>query len=525
MRSWVGASPAGRASTRPAARRATSTTSASRACSTVARSAPPSRAARSRPSTSTSTARASPLVDHRDVPGPQRRRAHRGRPALPRRARGAPRRGAGPAPRPRGPRHAARGRGAPRVPPGHARPRPRTLDAGLQGDHDREGRPRARVCRGRPRGRGRVPHRPPGARLHRAERRDRGAGRGRGDGLRLAPVPVLRAQGPGGPPRPSPREGARRPDGDRRGLRRQGGLPFDHRRARGAPGGEVGAAGEARVRPPRGHGRDHQAPPLDRPPPHRREARRPDHRDGDRRPPRRRRLLHAEPGRALARVPSRDRPLPLRQRPRPRASRDDEHAALWRLPGLRRAADGVRGRSAPGSRGRGPGQGPRGHSREERPRPGRHHGYRPGAGRGRDRARGAARGGHALRLPPQAPGLAGHESRDRPLAVLPRRGLHRLRRGDAGLAGRARARPGRRAHPRRQHRDGPGRAHDARADRGRDHGPAARARPRGDARHRERARQRPDRRLSHLHGRGGPAQGVRGGARGEARPASRLRPT
>ena len=61
--------------------------------------------------------------------------------------------------------------------PADARPRPRAIDAGLQGDHDREGRPRPRLRRGRPRGRGRVPHRPPGARLHRAERRHRRARR------------------------------------------------------------------------------------------------------------------------------------------------------------------------------------------------------------------------------------------------------------------------------------------------------------------------------------------------------------
>ena len=49
--------------------------------------------------------------------------------------------------------------------------------------------------------------------------------------------------------------------------------------------------------------------------------------------------------------------------------------------------------------------------REKRLRPGRHDGDRPGPGRGRDRARRAARGGEALRLPPEAPGLARHEPR------------------------------------------------------------------------------------------------------------------
>ena len=130
MRSWVGASRGGRASPRPAGRRATSTTSASRGCCTGGRSARPSRPARS-----TAVApRLRPRRLHRRRPPrhprPQRRRAHRGRPALPRRARGAPRRGAGPAPRPRGPRRAARGRGASRR---TGRPSPSSTPSGRRG--------------------------------------------------------------------------------------------------------------------------------------------------------------------------------------------------------------------------------------------------------------------------------------------------------------------------------------------------------------------------------------------------------
>ena len=56
--------------------------------------------------------------------------------------------------------------------------------------------------------------------------------------------------------------------------------------------------------------------------------------------------------------------------------------------------------------------------------------------------------------------------RHRALAVLSRFGIHRRRRGQAGVEGVAGADPTRGAHPRRQHRDRPGHADDARADRG-----------------------------------------------------------
>ena len=54
--------------------------------------------------------------------------------------------------------------------------------------------------------------------------------------LRLAAVPVLRPQGARSVlARPAAGEGPRRPDGDRRRIRRQGGVPLDDRGARGAP--------------------------------------------------------------------------------------------------------------------------------------------------------------------------------------------------------------------------------------------------------------------------------------------------
>ena len=153
-------------------------------------------------------------------------------------------------------------------------------------------------------------------------------------------------------------EGARGAGRNRRRLRRQGGLPVDDRRPRGAAGAEVGPAGEARLRPRRGHAGHDQAPPVDRPASHRRDARRPPGGDGHRRADGRRRLLHAEPGGAVARLPARDRAVPLRPRPRPRPRRDDQHAAQRRVPRLRRAADAVCRRGPHGAHRRGAGHGP-----------------------------------------------------------------------------------------------------------------------------------------------------------------------
>ncbi len=234
-------------------------------------------------------------------------------------------------------------------------------------------------------------------------------------GLRLAAVPVLRAQGRWwrllGPP---PREGAGRADGDGRRVRRQGGLPVDHRRPRGAPRGEVRPAGQASSTT----ALEDMAATTKRHPSivrHRTgvRARRPDHRDGDRGPARRRRLQHAEPGRALARVPARDGRLPLRRTSASTAgSSDDEHAAERRLPraSARRrrssrsrptwTASPRRSLSTPCACARGTCCGP-----GDRWPPGRCWAADASAD-GR-----AARGRATLALPPQAPGVGRHGPR------------------------------------------------------------------------------------------------------------------
>ena len=90
-------------------------------------------------------------------------------------------------------------------------------------------------------------------------------------------------------------------------------------------------------------------------------------------------------------------------------------------------------------------------ARDQRAPARRHDGDRPAARRGLQRAGGAARGGEAHRLHARArQGAAPGTNRGhRPLAVLPRLGLHRRRRGQARLEGalalteRGRAHPGR----------------------------------------------------------------------------------
>ena len=114
------------------------------------------------------------------------------------------------------------------------------------------------------------------------------------------------------------------------------------------PGAQGRRAGQDDLRPRRGHAGHDQASPVARAASHRRQPRRAPHRDRHRRGAGRRRLLHAEPGGAVARRHSRHRPVPLRPRPHPRPGDDDQHAAQRRLPRLRRAADAVRHRGAHG---------------------------------------------------------------------------------------------------------------------------------------------------------------------------------
>ena len=74
----------------------------------------------------------------------------------------------------------------------------------------------------------------------------------------------------------------------------------------------------------------------------------------------------------------RHRPVPLRPRARARPRRGHQHAAERRLPRLRRAADPVRRRGAHGPHRRGARHRPGRAAREERPAPRRHHRDRPG---------------------------------------------------------------------------------------------------------------------------------------------------
>ena len=150
----------------------------------------------------------------------------------------------------------------------------------------------AALARRRPRRRRDVSHRASGARLHRDERRDRRAGGRRHRRVRLDAVSVLRDQGAQVPARPG-HQRARRADGDRRRLRRQGRVSVDDRRTRGAARAQVRPAGEDHLRSRRGHDRDDQAPSVDRAASHGRDARRQARRDGRRRPARRRRVRHA----------------------------------------------------------------------------------------------------------------------------------------------------------------------------------------------------------------------------------------
>ena len=147
-------------------------------------------------------------------------------------------------------------------------------------------------------------------------------------------------------------------------------------------------------------------------------------------------------------VHSRVGPVSLRPRAHPRPRDADQHAAERRVPRVRRAADAVCGRSAHGS-----------HRRGARHRSGARcaRSTRCSPATRRRPARGSAEDASALpvlreavrrtRLHAEAQDVAGHQSRHRPVAVLPRLGLHRQRRGQAGVEGVARADRARRAHP------------------------------------------------------------------------------
>jgi CO/xanthine dehydrogenase Mo-binding subunit len=93
----------------------------------------------------------------------------------------------------------------------------------------------------------------------------------------------------------------------------------------------------------------HEAASIDRAASHRAEPRRSAGGDGRRRDHGRRRVCDAQRRGAVARRDPRRRAVSMRSRAHPRPRDDDAHAAEWRLPRLRRAADAVCDRSAHGS--------------------------------------------------------------------------------------------------------------------------------------------------------------------------------
>ena len=242
----VATSPARTAGPRSPGRRVTSTTCGCRACCSARRCG---RRCRMRASPLAGVPRLPGLVaaDFRDVPGRNIvALIDDDQPCLAE-ARGAARRGTGPAAGPCRPRPPADAVAAVAVdyaplpavadPLRLARARSRTSRS-TRATSPRPGRGGA----GR---RGRIPHRAPGAALHRAQRGHRRADErtpaGR-DGRRASPS-TARCSAPttctgrwcvllGLPPG----EGARGADRDRRRLRRQGGVPVDDRRPRGAAG-------------------------------------------------------------------------------------------------------------------------------------------------------------------------------------------------------------------------------------------------------------------------------------------------
>ena len=320
----------------------------------------------------------------------------------------------------RRPRSAADGRRSHRVSRRYPELRSVGVAALLQVDRHRQRRSRRRHGRCRRDHRRRVPGRRAGAALHRAQRGHRRAGRRRAGrhGIRVDAVPVLRPSGAHRAARLPRRPRTRRADGNRRRLRRQGGISVDDCRPCGARGPEGAPAGQAGLRPRRRHAGDNEASSRRDPASHRRDERRPADGHGHRCPPRRRSLRHAQRRRPVPRCAPCVGTVSLRSRPDPRPRDDDEHAAKRRVPRLRRAADAVRGRGAHGAHGRAARPRPGQASRSERTAPRRHDGDRPDPRRRLQRPRGAARGREAHGLRQATQGAGRHESRHRPLAVL-----------------------------------------------------------------------------------------------------------
>ena len=275
-----------------------------------------------------------------------------------------------------------------------------------------------------------------------------------------------------------------------------------------------GTAGQDRLRPGRGHGGDHQAPSLHRAAPHRAHAGRPAGRHGRRSHSGRRRVRHAEPGGAFARLHPCRRVRIAATTSRICGSRHvHQHAAQWRVPRLRRAR-------RPSSRSRS--------TWSASPRRWawircalRRDAMRCGPATPPPRASASVsdcsarqvlrRSGAAHRTSAaSATAYRGHQPRHRPRALLSRRRLHRQRRAQARLhaPGSSSPRPASGSLT-SQHRDRPGHPHHARADRRRRAGHSIRAASRSRSPTPAWCRQRADRRLAHLHDRGGHSGGVR----------------
>ena len=311
-------------------------------------------------------------------------------------------------------------------------------------------------------------------------------------------------------------------------------FPSRHRAPRRAARPQGRQAGPDDLRPARGHRGDDQAPPGDRPAPHRRDRRRHAHRPGHRGRHGRRRVLHAHAGRAEPRRAPRRRSVPLPERA------DHRHARPGRTR-RRTAPSADSGRRRPSSR-------PRSSSTASPRQLGDLAARHPAAQRlsrratstptgqvlrdsvgrrGGPRARG--RGGRVH----EACGLARTEARKRRAgrscpARRCGRGANGRRRASAsrwpgtapGSPARARSSSrrssrleltadGRIRDPDRIDRDGPGHQDDLPADRRRGPGrPGRRGRARAPG-HGARPRQRPDRRVADRDGRRGPAHQCR----------------
>ncbi len=196
-------------------------------------------------------------------PRPQHRRADRRRSAVSGRADDSPRRRADSAARARGSRRLLAADVRIDYRAAHAQLRSRGVAARVQDDRDRQGRPRRGLRRGRPIVEGEYRVGPqeqlyiePNGVIAVPAADDDGRRHHR---LRLDAVSLLRASRADGAARPARRQRARRPDRNRRRLRRQGRVPVDDRRPRRARRAQGAAAGEARLRPRRGHAGDDEA--------------------------------------------------------------------------------------------------------------------------------------------------------------------------------------------------------------------------------------------------------------------------